>query len=521
MKKLVFLFAMVFVVGMAMAQNTATTTQEGTSNSAATTQIGALNDANVDQTGTSNFVTVLSQGNSNTAVASQNGTQNGYASRPDLGYIKQIGSSNQAFLREGVVGVTTSNYADGFIDQSGNGNYAELNISGEYHNFAEHGITQIQIGEETPGNNAVITEAYYGNDMDVYQSGSGNDVTGEINGSYSQFFVDQIGTGNTGLVYIEGSNNGEPSWWTKSSTLRALNLLSQTGSDNDAEINQVGDNNTFVVTQEGTDNYAYSNQLGNGNAASIVQQGSAVNYNHAEVEQYGDDNDAGIAQSADNNTAYIYQGWGLAPLWDSKNVLGSGNTASIAQSGGEFNFAGVWSLGDENEVIVSQNGSNNVARLSNGYNYANVNGVPELYPASGNTITLTQSGDNNWVRNFQLGDDNTLTLTQNGNGNTVGGRTPRWETLGDGRNARAEYFQQLGDGNTLVGTQNGNATLDAASIQDGDENDILLTQGNGDWGLIIQDGDLNGATLTQYGGAQQGTILQTGDSNAATITQGN
>lgn len=520
MKKLSILFAMVFALTFAMAQNTATTTQTGEDNTATTTQSGDLNTATVDQTGNTNFVNILSQGNSNTAVASQNGNENGDASKPNLGYIKQIGSSNQAYLTEGLVGQSTSNLADGFIDQSGDGNYAELNISGDYHNFTEHGITQINTGEG-PGNSAVITEAYYGNDMDVYQSGSGNRVTGEVNGSYSQFFVDQVGTGNTGSVYIEGNNNGEPSWWTKSSSLRALNVLSQEGTDNDAEINQQGDFNTFVVTQEGVDNYAYSNQIGNGNATTIVQQGSAVDYNHAEVEQYGDDNTAGVAQSADNNTAYIYQGWGLAPLWDSKDVVGSSNTASIAQSGGEFNFAGIWSLGDENDVTVSQNGNDNVARLSNGYNYATVNGVPELFPASGNAITLTQGGDDNWVRNFQLGDDNTLTISQLNGGNTVGGRTPRGETLEDGRNARAEYFQQLGDGNTLVGTQNGDATLDAASIQAGDENEILLTQGSGDWALIIQQGDMNDATVTQYSGGQHATVDQLGNSNIASITQGN
>ena len=376
MKKLSFLLAMVFAVTFAMAQNTSTVNQSGTSNSAATTQTGDLNTATVDQAGTLNFVTVTSTGDNNLATGVQNGTQNGDASRPDLGYIKQIGNSNIAHLNEGVIGGATSNYADGFIDQTGDGNYAELNITGQYHNGIDHGITQIQLGVEMPGNQAFITEAYFNNDMDVYQRGSDNLVTGIINGENNQFFVDQDGTNNTAWVNQLGDSNGEWGYyWGWHLSDRNWNVLSQNGTENTGKVDQQGDFNKFKMVQEGDYNVAQVLQLG----ASVL-----------DAYQFGAGNlIAGIA-------ACVIQDWA---------TLNYGASLTVDQ------------IGDNNKLYVNLNGSMTVTQTSSTEAFGNI--IKYEQTGAGATATMSQTGDENVV-SLLHGGSGDADIYQNGTGNMVG-----------------------------------------------------------------------------------------------------
>jgi len=82
-------------------------------------------------------------------------------------------------------------------------------------------------------------------------------------------------------------------------------LLYQTGSFNQAEIEQIGTRNLAIIYQEGWNNFASQLQQGNDNLALIAQRGDG---NQAFQEQVSNGNSAIIIQIGSSNYAYQYQG---------------------------------------------------------------------------------------------------------------------------------------------------------------------------------------------------------------------
>ncbi len=347
---------------------------------------------------------------------------------------------------------------------------------------------------------------------------------------------------NTSLVEQVGNLNGA--------------TVSQTGTLNDATAKQIGNSDVALVKQIGTSNIGVSDQInGNSNNSTVDQdgtsneayltQGMVPNYyaapynisssvpafenvgsikqigsnNYSEFVQVGTKNSGSVSQNGNGNIGYAYQGWAFG-FWGetpTTAALSSTNsTATISQIHNN-NDGNIWQYGgDNNKANMTQDGNSNLARISQGFIYADAayNFRYPVYNTKNNTATITQSGDGNAAKLFQLGDANSFTLTQSGGGNKVG------IAAGGLLEARNGYFEQDGDGNTFVGAQANGATLDNTSRQTGNDNYINLSQGTGDVAKIIQDGSLNDAILTQGGGGQTATILQDGNSNIATVTQG-
>ncbi len=82
-------------------------------------------------------------------------------------------------------------------------------------------------------------------------------------------------------------------------------LLYQTGSFNQAEIEQIGIRNIAIIYQEGLNNFASQLQQGNDNLALIAQRGDG---NQALQEQVSNGNSAIIIQIGSSNYASQYQG---------------------------------------------------------------------------------------------------------------------------------------------------------------------------------------------------------------------
>ena len=82
-------------------------------------------------------------------------------------------------------------------------------------------------------------------------------------------------------------------------------LLYQTGSFNQAEIEQIGIRNISIIYQEGLNNFASQLQQGSDNLALIAQRGDG---NQAFQEQVSNGNRAIIIQIGSSNYAYQYQG---------------------------------------------------------------------------------------------------------------------------------------------------------------------------------------------------------------------
>ncbi len=426
---------MVLAVTFAMAQNTATINQTGNNNTSPVVQTGDLNVTTVDQVTGANYVAVEQSGLRNEATAVQNGSFNGVSSIPNWGYVNQNGNDNKAFLREGVLGGATSYGADGFIDQTGNTNYAELNIVGEYHNFIDHGITQIQ-ESGAPGNTAVINQSSFNNDMDVYQIGSGNLTTGTTNGQNNQFFVDQDGVGNTATVSQNGDGNGEFGYdWGWNHGIRNWNILSQKGEDNVGHVIQ-GNNNIFKMEQWGDRNIAKADQGDNTTLKTL---------------QNGDDNLIGGMVDC-TPTEWV--------------ILDNGASLDATQ------------LGNWNKLWVSTAGSLTVVQDNTGT--AMVGNTIKYTQTAAGSVALTQDGDANliWLKNTSTADPMDVDIDQIGDGNVVASFENGVAT-DCARFAGAHLdIYQLGNYNALH--LNSAGALDVVDV---------MQNGSNNWASIIQSGN--------------------------------
>lgn len=349
-------------------------------------------------------------------------------------------------------------------------------------------------------NTAVTTQTGNENEAIVTQVGLLNDASVTQIGNLNEGMVDQDGAGNIAVVdQLDGDANEA--------------VVQQEGNGNEAYLTQgmveayYDAPHDMSTAMEANLNTGFIDQNGDGNAVEIVQVGNG--------------NTGSVTQDGSDNKAWVYQGWPFG-FWGETvitSALASYNsTASISQVNGNANMGAIWQYGGTSNIAsISQDGSDNVSQISQGFIYedANYDFSHPVYNVSGNNAVVAQIGVGNSSSLFQLGDDNSFTLTQEGNGNTVGGRG-----LSGLEAARNGYFEQDGYSNLFVGIQTDGATLDHTSRQTGNYNEINMTQSEDDWAKIIQTGNLNDVMLLQYGGKQNATITQTGDSNTSSVTQG-
>jgi hypothetical protein len=149
------------------------------------------------------------------------------------------------------------------------------------------------------------------------------------------------------------------------------------GTGSGAFIDQIGDANKATISQTRNTQYARIDQTGDRNKATAGQSGIGAHY--AAIDQKGDDNTATLNQSGTGTqVAYLAQD-------------GLSNVVTVTQNGG-LTTSGVQAmqLGDRNAMALTQNGENNMARLSQA--------------GSDNAMTAVQNGNNQ------------LTWTQTGSG---------------------------------------------------------------------------------------------------------
>jgi hypothetical protein len=388
MKKLVFLFAMIFAISMAMGQvtNVAETEQDGNKNDALIKQIGDDNVAESHQYGDENDARVLQTGDDNIGLADQiNGNRNSAD-------VIQEGNSNEGYLTQGMIpgyyadyGITTynmnSNDNEGSIEQIGNFNYSDL----------------LQVGNNNDGE---ASQKGNNNAAYAYQGWAGNwwGTGGQLARLYSDnssVTIEQIQDYNFGAIWQYGGNNNEANIFqdgnhNSSSIVQGfiysdLNYdftypifntknnyasVKQIGNLNYGKVMQLGDNNLFKLNQTGDDNRvgynenssglkdsrnAYFAQDGNNNRFAGVAKNAnndiffnsgldAEQFNGAtlshESYQKGDYNDIGLRQGQDD-IALIKQD-------------GNGNEALLWQEGADQNDATMLQFGNNNSSVVVQ-----------------------------------------------------------------------------------------------------------------------------------------------------------------------
>ncbi|MGL5407553.1 MAG: beta strand repeat-containing protein, partial [Shewanella sp.] len=163
---------------------------------------------------------------------------------------------------------------------------------------------------------------------------------------------------------------------------------------------QIGNSfgNTVSITQSGNQNYAGAKtELGDGNTITITQAGNrnrvtnnpnAVNYYGTGfgAGTFGQDNDVVISQTGSDNLAYA----------DSAD----NNSSVDIEQDGEFNNAAAESwAGTANDIDISQTGNNHTA---------------DVYVSGGstNSVTVTQTDAFNTASVTSLGSNNTVVVNQ-------------------------------------------------------------------------------------------------------------
>ncbi len=289
-------------------------------------QTGSGNTNTVQQTGMNEKLTLIQGTKSNTAV--QTNADIVMEGNANEVYIKQVGFTHQAIVK------AAGEHNDVDINQQGSTNLADVEITSNRTPTNNH----LDIHQDGKKN-----EAYMGiqggenHRFKIKQAGGGN--YGLIRQYYSSdniFSIDQNGHDNWAEIREESDLAGDQA------------SVKQVGNDNRANV-EFNDSELYSSTR---DNKATVRQTGNGNDATVrvrvVAAGDEdfgpfpdeIANNEAEVNQHGDDNIALLWQYGSDNFGKIQQN-------------GTGNDASLTQAG-LGDRATITQIGSGNVSVVAQ-----------------------------------------------------------------------------------------------------------------------------------------------------------------------
>nr|WP_319509230.1 hypothetical protein [uncultured Draconibacterium sp.] len=349
MKKLVFLFFIVLVSGLAMGQNTSTTTQLGDNQQADVSQVGSS---------TSIITQSTDDDYAQKAVVDQNGASN----MANINQIEtDIGTNQSIFAAFSTVTQTgDENNADIDVFETGGGNKGNLVTSliqiGNQNSGTQslnapgsnsgHNVTAKQVGNNN--NSTQITNGGYTLSYQVDQYGSTNNASQTGHGDrYTDARIKQSGERNSGTQDIFGSNNGYSA---------AVVLIDQFGAGNVATQSFTGTGwshrNNGEIWQDGTSNNA--SQIANGRSLDL-QINQTGELNEATQNVTGNNYDLGIGlisatQLGDENEA-------------TQTANGDGIVGTIAQTG-NYNVATMLQTGNLHSATITQTGNTNTATIT-------------------------------------------------------------------------------------------------------------------------------------------------------------
>ncbi|MGQ7870596.1 hypothetical protein [Sunxiuqinia sp. sy24] len=271
MKKLVFLFALVFAVSMAMGQHTDVVNQTGNNNVSHVDQWfdgsgTALdgNEAYVDQIGDRNSADV-DQWN------------NGYAGSAHWAKIHSDGNDNTGKIYQ------ENDKGDAIIWQDGNTNWANIFQSGNFGTGTPLNPTYDAFAKQV-GNSNVITIDVWATNATAYaeQVGNNNHIDQDMGSGYgekvkdSHFDARQFGDRNTAIQMMEGQG-----FSGGVTALGNMGSIYQDGNDNTAIQKMYEDGATPAAG-----NYANAYQMGNTNWSEQNQTGMSNSSTHSQIGNF-------------------------------------------------------------------------------------------------------------------------------------------------------------------------------------------------------------------------------------------
>ncbi len=351
------------------------------------TQIGNGNSTLVNQSGKSQKIYTLKQQDtksglgSNTATITQSGNdgnlvrlvdQYNYGSLDNTLSITQVSNGNggngaglfESSVTKNMAGVDVTGFISGaspnqhpsqsFAKQTGGGNDLTYSTLGEANKFG-------------------FLQAGFSNAINIVSDGIGQEVAIRQTGSDNETFGRQAGSHNSTGIQMDGNRNSVDFFQT--STAASIS------EGNKLAIKIVGHDNEFTSTQTGLNNTAGLDVTGNRNHLDVDQR-SAAGDNTMNVMIYGNDNNnfpttnplAGDADWARNS------GLALSPTFSTLNqgdlsqngdgnsltlnVMADRNAFAMLQDGTDNEIVGEISWGSDNQAVVAQVGSNNLANFT-------------------------------------------------------------------------------------------------------------------------------------------------------------
>jgi len=385
MKKLSFIFALVFAASMAMAQPVSNVTQVGPSNNAGVTQTGDnlsdISQANwaipghvatvvqiKDLPGTKNISNLVQEQRNSSADVYQKGAEN-------------------------VSGLTQAGPNVAVIDQIGTGNIlGGLNFLGNAYqkngtsfNDDKNELILIQTGNR---NKAGVSQQHYAT-AKLTQLGSDNEVKVNQYGG-------AVGILNTAEVMQVGDLN-------KSS-------ITQFDEGNRAMINVLGSNNTTNIYQHVVDNYAIIKAVGSDNTVNVNQFTVTTLGNRAYLDMAGSNNMVNFDQSGSWNQIggkdmFPDVAFAAVTAADMLSYTGSNSDIDMTQSGNQ-NVIKSKMKNDSGDIDVTQTGNVNVTNL-----FINALGADPI--GMDNDAHIMQTGTGNISNNNITGNNNAINVTQN------------------------------------------------------------------------------------------------------------
>jgi len=169
----------------------------------------------------------------------------------------------------------------------------------------------------------------------------------------------------------------------------------QEGDNNNAYIEQVGNNLTSKQVQTGQNNDAQA-------TVTNSQRNESDNTNWSTWQLQGGSGNISIVNMMESHNSNVYSG-----------QLGKGNTNRI-NTQGEENLGLILQYGEGNDVIIYQDGIQNQATIIQGP--GNVNGIdPGMLRGRFNEVNIMQQGMENNARAIQQGAHNKAKINQKGN----------------------------------------------------------------------------------------------------------
>ena len=428
MKKVSLVLGMVLFAGMAMSQNSVSTTQIGGSNKAIVSQSGAKNDATIRESGNFNEASVTQTG-LNEATIEQNssaanvGEKNlitvnqssselksaatvyqgkipGYTSKKATATVDQTGAGNNK--AEIYMHFTSSGQNDGsFIVQDGKDNYAKSDLRSNQGQYEFTSINQkgfdnsaTQLKNDEREGSMIIKQTSFTEDM-------GNTATQYTRKDHARaLYIEQIGAKNSANEDIfKGSNATIVQYgdWNTAEIYSPWESASNNAAILQGDVTAVGLSKTvgagLVATS--SNNWAKLEQANGSNTATLVQKG--LGNNTINLKQNGSDF-ADIMQDGYFNKV---KGLGV-------NIWAKGKSLTVDQ------------IGTRNELSIEADGTVGVTQDNHTIASASALGNKiEFSQAGGGTSNLSQTGgDANLIKLTKTG-GGSADITQTGNTNKV------------------------------------------------------------------------------------------------------